>query len=263
MLDIGGAKPRALLAVLLLRANEVVSTDRLLDALWEDWPPERAHKALQVYVSQLRKTLGREQIETREPGYMLGVGRRRLDLQHFQRLAGEGRLEDALALWRGEPLAEFASPAIRPGGDRWARRAEARLPRATRRPRSRPWEARGRRRRARRQVVTAPLTRAAARPAHARALPVRGQAEALSTYQDCRLLLDQELGLEPSDQLKQLEKAVYSTTVTGRLHYTQPLGDRVVAGASILVAARLLAISRRCWLSQSRSPPPSLAGSSS
>ena len=108
VLDIGGAKPRALLAVLLLRANEVVSTDRLLDALWEDWPPERAHKALQVYVSQLRKTLGRERIETREPGYMLGVADVELDLQHFQRLAGEGRLEDALALWRGEPLAEFA-----------------------------------------------------------------------------------------------------------------------------------------------------------
>ena len=57
---LAGAKHRALLAMLLLHANEVVSTERLIDALWEDEPPETAQKALQVYVSQLRKVLGRE-----------------------------------------------------------------------------------------------------------------------------------------------------------------------------------------------------------
>jgi DNA-binding SARP family transcriptional activator len=59
-IDVGGAKQRALLAILLLHTNEVVSNDRLVDALWEDAPPETASKALQVYVSQLRKALGRE-----------------------------------------------------------------------------------------------------------------------------------------------------------------------------------------------------------
>src|SRR3954470_22432912 len=54
-LDLGGQKQRALLAILLIEANRVVSSDRLIDALWEDAPPETAQKALQVYVSQLRK----------------------------------------------------------------------------------------------------------------------------------------------------------------------------------------------------------------
>ncbi len=61
-LDLGAQKHRALLAVLLVHANEVVSIDRLVDALWEDAPPERAQKALQVYVSQLRKVVGRERL---------------------------------------------------------------------------------------------------------------------------------------------------------------------------------------------------------
>src|ERR1051326_127193 len=68
-IDLGGAKQRALLAALLLDANNVVSTDRLIDALWEDNPPETAPKALQVYVSGLRKLLGKERVETRAPGY--------------------------------------------------------------------------------------------------------------------------------------------------------------------------------------------------
>src|SRR5262245_30525671 len=107
-LDVGGAKQRSLLAMLLLHANEVVSTDRLVDALWEDAPPRRAEKALQVYVSQLRKTLGPERIETRGRGYLLRVDDGELDLARFERLAGEGRLDEALGLWRGTPLPEFA-----------------------------------------------------------------------------------------------------------------------------------------------------------
>ena len=62
--DLGGAKPRALLAVLLLDPNNVVSNDRLIDALWEDNPPETAQKALQVHVSGLRKLLGKERVQS-------------------------------------------------------------------------------------------------------------------------------------------------------------------------------------------------------
>src|SRR3954447_22695916 len=107
-LDLGAQKRRALLAVLLLDANRVVSTDRLIDALWEDEPPDTAQKALQVYVSQLRKLVGRDRLERKAPGYVLHVDPEELDLDRFTRLRAEGRLRDALALWRGPPLAEFA-----------------------------------------------------------------------------------------------------------------------------------------------------------
>src|SRR6266542_5919474 len=68
---VGGTKQRALLAVLLLNANRVVPRDRLIDALWEEEPPETARKAVQVHVSQLRKLLGSDRLQTRPPGYLL------------------------------------------------------------------------------------------------------------------------------------------------------------------------------------------------
>src|SRR5438105_12222948 len=102
-LDLGGQKQRALLAMLLLEANRVVSSDRLIDALWEDEPPETAQKALQVYVSQLRKLLGKERLQTRAPGYLLQVEEGDLDLEQFQRLHAAGRHAEGLSLWRGAP----------------------------------------------------------------------------------------------------------------------------------------------------------------
>src|SRR5688572_7555925 len=105
--DLGGAKQRALLAVLLLNPNQVVSTDRLIDALWDDDPPEQARKTLQVYVSQLRKAIGRDRIETRSPGYLVRVGEHELDLARARQLAADGEHGQALAQFRGRPLAEF------------------------------------------------------------------------------------------------------------------------------------------------------------
>src|SRR6266550_967426 len=107
-LDLGGQKQRALLALLLLEANRPVSRDRLIDALWEEEPTATAQKAIQVYVSQLRKLLGKERLLTRPPGYLLHAEADELDLAHFQRLQAEGKLRDALALWRAPALAEFA-----------------------------------------------------------------------------------------------------------------------------------------------------------
>ena len=106
-IEIAGAKQRALLAVLLLNANRVVSSDALIDALWEERPPDTALKALQVHVSQLRKVLGKDALETRAPGYLLRTGHDALDVERFERLHAEGRFEEALSLWRGPPLAEF------------------------------------------------------------------------------------------------------------------------------------------------------------
>jgi len=125
-LQIPGGKARALLAILLLNANEVQSTDRLIDLLWGENPPATADKALQVHVSQLRKSLSDAQvsdspIQTRPPGYFLALGAHHLDLLKFGQLVDEGRrakasgdvrgasdrLHDALALWRGSPLSDF------------------------------------------------------------------------------------------------------------------------------------------------------------
>jgi predicted ATPase/DNA-binding SARP family transcriptional activator len=107
-LDLGGQKQRALLAMLLLTANRVVARDRLIEALWEDQPPETAQKALQVYVSQLRKLLGRDRLVTKTPGYLVRVEPDELDLERFQHLSDEGKLDEALALWRGPALSDFA-----------------------------------------------------------------------------------------------------------------------------------------------------------
>jgi len=107
-LGLGGRKQRALLAALLLQPNRVVARDRLIDLLWEDDPPETARKALQLYVSKLRKVLGRDRLQTKEPGYLLAVGDDELDLDRFERLRAAGRFEEALALWRGPALADLA-----------------------------------------------------------------------------------------------------------------------------------------------------------
>src|SRR5438552_3671291 len=120
-LALGGAKQRAVLAVLLLHANRVVSRDRLIDAVWGEHAPETANSALQGYVSALRKTLGADLILTRAPGYVLETAS--VDLGRFESLVAEGsaalaagharqaseRLREALDLWRGEPLADLDS----------------------------------------------------------------------------------------------------------------------------------------------------------
>ena len=119
-LDLGPRKQRAVLALLLLEANRVVPSERLIDELWGDTPPETARSALQVYVSRLRKALGEDgaSLRTQPPGYVLELEPGALDLQAFTALRAEARdaseparaaeaLHEALALWRGAPLAEL------------------------------------------------------------------------------------------------------------------------------------------------------------
>src|SRR5947208_14793792 len=99
-LPLAGAKQRALLALLLVNSNHVVSRDRLIDELWGEQPPETAVQSLQVYVSRLRKLLPPDTLLTRPPGYLLEVGPDELDLQRFERLLAEGREAARLA---GDP----------------------------------------------------------------------------------------------------------------------------------------------------------------
>ena len=114
------AKQRALLGVLLLHPNEVVSSERLIDELWGERPPTTAAKTLQTYVSQLRRLLGREVIATRPPGYLLRVQEHAVDSVRFRRLTAKARhlvaggnheqahalYVEALALLRGSALAD-------------------------------------------------------------------------------------------------------------------------------------------------------------
>jgi peptide/nickel transport system substrate-binding protein len=118
---LGGGKQRALLALLLLHANEVVSRDRLIDAIWGDRPPPSVRQSLDSYVSRLRRILGHERLLRRPPGYVLVVEPDELDLMRFEELvtaAGEAAargdvsgasatLRTALALWRGPALADL------------------------------------------------------------------------------------------------------------------------------------------------------------
>ena len=125
---LGGRNQRALLTILLLHANEAVSTERLVNELWGEHPPRTATTSLQNTVSQLRKLLGPECLHTRPTGYALELDEAQVDLGRFERLVREARaleggdraqlLRTALALWRGAPLADmelenFAQEEIR------------------------------------------------------------------------------------------------------------------------------------------------------
>jgi DNA-binding SARP family transcriptional activator len=112
--SVGGRRNKELLVLLLLHANEVVSSDRLIEDLWQGSPPDNPRKAVHVYVSRLRKTLGDDVLETRAPGYVLEVKEGELDAWRFDHLAAQGRhalatgdparaatlLRHALAQWR-------------------------------------------------------------------------------------------------------------------------------------------------------------------
>jgi DNA-binding SARP family transcriptional activator len=127
-LPLAGAKQRALLALLLLHANRVVSRERLIDDLWGDEPPETAVTSVQVYVSRLRKLLPPNTLVTRSPGYLLAVDPEEVDVFRFKRLLAQARdagperkrrmLSEALTLFRGPPLAEFSEPFFRVEGGR-------------------------------------------------------------------------------------------------------------------------------------------------
>ncbi len=207
-LDVGGAKQRALLAILLLHANEVVSTDRLIDALWEDDAPETGRKALQVYVSQLRKTLGKDRITTRSPGYRLQVEPEELDLSRAQRLLQDGEATEALALWRGPALADFAYERF--AHSEIARLEDLRLACLEERiegdlAAGRPGQLVGElealvREHPLRERLRAQLMLALYRSGR--------QAEALEAYQDARQALVEELGIEPGRSLRELQQAI-------------------------------------------------------
>jgi YVTN family beta-propeller protein len=221
-LDVGSGKQRALLALLLLRAGQVVSTDGLIDALWGERPPPSAPNSVHIYVSRLRRALGNGRLETHGHGYLLRLGSQELDLHRFEHLVVEGRellaggdatraagtLRAALALWRGPPLSNFASEPFAQTeiarleelhlaalGERidadlaLGRHAEL-VPELEALVREHPL----------RERLRAQLMLALYRSGR--------QAEALETYQQARRALGDELGLDPGRTLQELERAI-------------------------------------------------------
>ena len=239
--DLGGQKQRVLLATLLLEANRVVARDRLIDALWEEEPPETAQKALQVYVSQLRKLLGKERLETKVPGYLLRVEVGELDLERFRELYEEGRHVEALSLWRGAPLADFGS--LRFARSEIARLDELRL--TCLEDRHDDDLAVGRHS----ELVGELNALVGAHPLRQRlraqlmlALYRSGRdAEALAVYQDLRGRLVEELGIEPGRALRDLHQAILKQ---------DPGLDLVAEYASAVEAGRAVFVGRERELAE-------------
>ena len=220
--SLGGGKQRALLALLLIHPNESLSTDRLIDELWGERPPPTAAKILQNYVSQLRRALGDDRLRTQARGYALHVERGELDVDRFKQRFDEGKraqaagdptrasalLRDALALWRGSPLADFAYEpfALHEIGRLEELRLSALVERID------ADLALG----LQHDLIGELETLVASHPLQERfrgqlmlALYRSGrQAEALQVYQDTRRTLVEELGIEPSQALQRLEQSI-------------------------------------------------------
>jgi DNA-binding SARP family transcriptional activator len=251
---LGGHKQRALLVLLLLHANETLTTDRLIDELWGECPPASAAEAVQVHISRLRKALatghgsdGNCHIVTRACGYELQADPERLDVLRFERLVAEGRrelaaghpqlaavaLEQALSLWRGAPLGDLAYEPF----------AQAEIARLE-----------GLRAGALEELVEAKLnlgrhgevvaqleTLIAKHPYRERA---RGQlmlalyrsdrqADALQAYQATRRMLVEDLGIEPGERLRELEAAILAQDPVLAVPVPETVGpQRVVSVAS-------------------------------
>ena len=247
-LAIGGGRQRKLLAILALRANEFVGSERLIEELWGARPPATAAKALQGYVSQLRKTLGPEVLVTRPGGYILQLVPGQLDVHRFEQLVDEARdaepreaaeqLREALALWRGPALADFAY-------DDFARTEISRLEErrlvaieqridadlalgrhaalvgelATLVTQEPLWE------RPRAQLMLA-LYRSGR------------QAEALEVYQQTRRTFQKDLGLEPSAELQELQRAIlaHDPAIGPTTQTVWPRARRAIARPRVLGA---------------------------
>jgi YVTN family beta-propeller protein len=222
VLDLGGRKPAALLALLVLHANEGVSVDRLIDELWGEDPPRTARKSLQVHVSRLRKELGDGMLETLPHGYALRLERGQVDLYRFEDLLERGRaalqrdnpgeaaavLREALALWRGAPLAGLEAEPFARGAA--ARLDDLRL--VATELRIDADLALGRHAglvgELERLVTEQPFREGFRRQLMLALYRSERQAEALAAYRAARRTLIEELGVEPGPELRALESAI-------------------------------------------------------
>ena len=260
-LPLGSGRQRALLALLLVHANEALAVDRIVDELWGESPPATAAKIVQIYVSQLRKALGEGRIVSQRPGYLLRLEPGELDVDRVEILRAQAReaepeqasalLRKAIGVWRGHPLSDvayddFVQPEV-------ARLKELHL--ALLEERIDADLAVGR------QADLVPeLELLVARyPLQERlradqmlALYRCGrQADALAAYQDVRRTLDEQLGIQPGERLRSLEQAILNhdealAAPPGPERRQTAVARRrgpwfVVAGAVVLLAAGIAA----------------------
>lgn len=208
-------KDQAVLAYLLLHANEFVASDRLVDELWGERPPATAAKILQNAVSQLRKALGNDRLVTRPPGYILRVEPGELDLERFEVLAERGRaaadsrlLREALELWRGEPLADVRDEPFAQQASR--RLEEARL--AAQEDRLDADLADGRDAELVPEleglIAEHPLDERLYRQLMLALYRAGRSGQALEVYQRARKTFDEELGLQPGSELDELQHRI-------------------------------------------------------
>jgi len=201
-------KEQALLSFMLLHPNQVLPSERLIDELWDGRPPATAPKILQNAVSQLRKSLGGGRLETRAPGYVFHLQPGELDLDGFERLAKEGRHEEALALWRGTPLLDLREERF--ADDARRRLEEQRL--AVLDDRIDADLGAGQHA----QLVPELEQLAAEHPLRERLhgqlmralYGARRQGDALEAYRRARRTLNEELGLEPGPEMQELQRRI-------------------------------------------------------
>jgi len=219
---VAGAKARAVLAMLVLHANEPVSAERLAIAVWGKEVPGAAVNAVQAHVSRVRRALGGDVLVTAPSGYCLQIDPDAIDARRFERLLAQGDRDMALALWRGPALADFA-------GAEFAQAEIARLEEL----REQAIEGRidaelaaGRHR----QLIGELERRAAEQPlrerAHAQlmlALARSGRrADALAVYRRARATFVEELGLEPGAELREIERTVLAGEGGGNTVLPEP-----------------------------------------
>jgi ABC-type transport system substrate-binding protein/DNA-binding SARP family transcriptional activator/streptogramin lyase len=224
--DLGGLKQRTLLAILLLHANQPVHRDVLVDQLWGEHPPAGAGHAVNVYIWRLRKALqaasGTQRVLTRQGAYQLQAAEEQIDVALFERLAGEGRralaaeapgrasavLGEALALWRGAPMADFR---FEPFAQAEIARLEE-LRAGVVEDRIEADLALGRHAHVVGElealVVADPLRERLHQHLMVTLYRCGRQADALAVYQKARRTLAEELGIEPCQALRQLERAI-------------------------------------------------------
>jgi DNA-binding SARP family transcriptional activator len=225
LLPVPHGKQRAILAVLLMRSDQVVAADELMDLIWDGAPPRAARPALHNYVKRLRKALGPDghvRIRTAEPGYLIQLTPGELDLARFAALCAAGReamarqdwnhacaqFGAALALWRGYPLIDIECPRLTIGAiphllEQKTLALEDRIDADLHLGRHR-------------QVIPELQQLAGAEPLRERfcallmlALYRTGrQAEALAVYRTARQGLIREIGVEPGTELRQLHHRI-------------------------------------------------------
>jgi DNA-binding SARP family transcriptional activator len=222
---IGGLKPRVVLAMLLMNAGRTVSTERLIEGLWEENPPDGAVNTVQAHVSHLRRTLQATDVElaTQAPGYLLRLGRHQVDLLRFEDLVSAARnatggktadegavalLDQALALWRGSPLDDLGPGVFADNARAFLEerrlgviddRLDLLLSLRRHRDVVETCET---------VLATSPLRESVWEKLLIGLYRSGRQADALARYRDCRAVLLDELGVEPMPQLRRLEQQI-------------------------------------------------------